>query len=112
MVSGILERLKRKEVKFADVIGLIDAHYTHVPTAFENGAQKNGSTENQGSAKVFAFAQLNRLDKEQTLLLFAEHYEAVLAAPESSDHQNIRQFMLHGWEGITFQGTALTAKQA
>jgi hypothetical protein len=26
------------------------------------------------------------------------------------DHQNIRQFMQNGWDGIKFEGDALTAK--
>jgi HopJ type III effector protein. len=34
------------------------------------------------------------------LSLFAEHYAAVLATPEATDHQNIRQFMQNGWDGI------------
>jgi HopJ type III effector protein len=42
--------------------------------------------------------------------LFAEHYQAVLKTPDGTDHQNIRQFMLHGWEGIVFEGHALIAK--
>jgi len=57
-----------------------------------------------------AFASLNNLDKEQTLALFAEHYEAVLNDPEGDNHQNIRQFMLNGWDGVSFSGVALTLK--
>lgn len=68
------------------------------------------STQNQGSARVFAFAQLNNLNKEETLQLFAEHYQSVLNNQEGTDHQNIRQFMKHGWEGIVFEGEALVAK--
>ncbi|MEK7739229.1 MAG: HopJ type III effector protein, partial [Pseudomonadota bacterium] len=58
----------------------------------------------------FSFAQLNDLDQQQTLNLFAEHYAAVLATPDATDHQNIRQFMQNGWNGIKFEGNALTAK--
>lgn len=110
MAQALLEQLKNGQAKFADVISYIEQHYTHTPTAFQNGAQHNASTENQGSAKVFSFAQLNGLNPEDTLALFAEHYAAVLATPESTDHQNIRQFMQHGWQGIKFEGQALTAK--
>ena len=61
--------------------------------------------------KYFLFAQLNGLDQAQTLSLFAEHYAAVLATPDATDHQNIRQFMQNGWDGIQFgKGQALTAK--
>lgn len=110
MTQALLAQLKAGEAKFADVIAHIDAHYTHTPTAFKNGQQNNAATENQGSAKVFSFAKLNDLDPTQTLTLFAEHYASVLATPEATDHQNIRQFMQNGWNGIQFEGTALTSK--
>ena len=110
MAQALLAQLKDGSVKFADVLAFIEARYQHTPTAFQNGAQFNAATENQGSAKVFSFAQLNGLDQAQTLSLFAEHYAAVLATPDSTDHQNIRQFMQNGWDGIQFEGQALTAK--
>ena len=110
MAQDLLKQLQAGEAKFADVIQHIEARYTHTPTAFQNGQQHNAATENQGSAKVFSFAQLNQLDQQQTLNLFAEHYASVLATPDASDHQNIRQFMQNGWDGIQFEGVALTAK--
>ena len=110
MAQELLAQLNASTAKFSDVIAFIEARYTHTPTAFKNGAQANAATENQGSAKVFSFAQLNGLNKQQTLSLFAEHYTSVLNTPEASDHQNIRQFMINGWDGIQFDGTALTAK--
>ena len=110
MAQNLLAKLKAGEAKFSDVISYIEAHYQHTPTAFRNGKQENLATENQGSAKVFSFAKLNELNKEQTLSLFAEHYAAVLATPEATDHQNIRQFMINGWNGIQFNGIALTKK--
>ncbi|WP_343667611.1 HopJ type III effector protein [Chitinophaga sp.] len=110
MKAQLLEKLKAKSISFKEVIELIEAGYTHQPTAFKNGDAYNEATQNQGSAKVFAFAQLNGWSKEDTLLLFAEHYQAVLGHPDATDHQNIRQFMQHGWDGIAFEGTALIAK--
>ncbi|WP_140939465.1 HopJ type III effector protein [Sphingobacterium lumbrici] len=110
MAQELIQRLKNKEVKFEDVLAFIDERYLHTPTAFTNGKQYNTENENQGSAKVFSFAQINGLSKEDTLLLFAEHREAVLASPDATDHQNIRQFILNGWEGVTFEGIALQAK--
>ena len=110
MAQDLLAQLQADEAKFIDVIAYIEARYNHTPTAFKNGQQTNAATENQGSAKVFSFAQLNGLDQAQTLNLFAEHYAAVLATPEATDHQNIRQFMQNGWDGIQFEGQALTAK--
>ena len=110
MTQKLLDQLQTGEAKFADVINHIEERYTHTPTAFVNGLQNNAANENQGSAKVFSFAQLNQLDQAQTLSLFAEHYASVLATPEATDHQNIRQFMINGWDGIKFEGVALTAK--
>lgn len=110
MAQDLLAQLHAGKANFADVIAYIDARYIHTPTAFSNGQQHNAATENQGSAKVLSFAKLNGLDHAQTLSLFAEHYAAVLATPEATDHQNIRQFMQQGWAGVQFEGEALTAK--
>jgi hypothetical protein len=98
----ILTALKYNSLTFAEVLAFIDTGYQHVPTAFQNVAVYNEATQNQGSAKVFAFAKQHDLNEEDTLLLFAEHYQTVLAAPDGVDHQNIRQFMAHGWAGIKF----------
>ncbi len=109
-LETLLASLKKGETPFAKVLEFIDANYQHQPTAFKNGDAYNEATQNQGSARVFAFAQLNNLSAEDTLYLFAEHYKAVLDTPEGSDHQNIRQFMAHGWAGIAFEGEALKVK--
>jgi hypothetical protein len=103
-ISDLLTAVKAGEVNFIHVIEFIEADQPHQPTAFKNGEVYNEATQNQGSAKVFTFAKRNNLSKEDTLSLFAEHYQAVLANPSASDHQNIRQFMLNGWEGIQFEG--------
>lgn len=109
-VQTLVQQAQNQQIQFSDVIAFIEARYTHTPTAFKNGANQNQATENQGSAKVLYFAQLNGLSAEQTLPLFAEHYQAVLNTPDATDHQNIRQFMQHGWNGVTFDGVVLTEK--
>jgi hypothetical protein len=106
----LLKKLKDNSLPFKEVIAFIETYYQHQPTAFKNGEVYNAATQNQGSAKVFTFAQLNKLDKGDTLYLFAEHYQSVLENPAGTDHQNIRQFMIHGWPGIVFEGQALMAK--
>nr|WP_294898716.1 HopJ type III effector protein [uncultured Pedobacter sp.] len=108
--ANLLANLKENKIQFSAVIETIDSLYNHTPTAFKNGEAFNEATQNQGSAKVFSFAKLNNLSKEETLLLFAEHYQSVLNTPEATDHQNIRQFMQNGWQGIRFEGEALSAK--
>lgn len=109
-IQNLLVSLKTKQSNFADVISFIESRYTHTPTAFKNGANHNETNQNQGSAKVFAFAQLHGLSVGDTLELFAEHYHAVAENPQGDDHQNIRQFAQHGWEGIHFEGEALQPK--
>lgn len=110
LINVLLGKLKAELLSFKDVIEFIEARYQHTPTAFKNGDAYNEATQNQGSAKVFSLAKLNNLSKEDTLYLFAEHYKAVLDTPDGTDHQNIRQFMAHGWGGIVFEGQALAAK--
>ena len=70
----------------------------------------NAENENQGSAKTLYFAKLNNLSIEDTLKLFAEHYQAVLEDIEGSSHQNIRNFMQNGWEGVAFEKEVLQPK--
>ena len=109
-LSTLLKNVKSNSIPFKEVIAFIETYYTHQPTAFKNGAVHNEATQNQGSAKVFSFAQLNALNEADTLHLFAEHYQSVLQNIDGTDHQNIRQFMIHGWSGIAFEGQALLVK--
>jgi len=109
-LTALLQALRKGTATFKEVIEFIETAYQHHPTAFKNGEAYNNANQNQGSAKVFAFAQINQLSEADTLYLFAEHYQAVLANPSANDHQNIRQFMQNGWDGIKFEGVALQPK--
>jgi hypothetical protein len=106
----LIKKLKDNSLTFKEVIEFIETDYQHQATAFKNGETYNEATQNQGSARVFAFSQLNNLNEKDTLYLFAEHYQSVLNNPNGTDHQNIRQFITHGWPGIVFEGQALLAK--
>lgn len=100
-----------EKIEFNSVIAFIDRHYEFTPTRFTNGRTVNEAAENNGSCKIFSFAKLNALSKNETLSLFGDFYrEDVLKNPEGSDHQNIRNFMESGWEGIVFDGEALRRK--
>ena len=45
------------------------------------------------------------------LQLWGQYYRDVKANPDGDDHQNIRNFMKYGWEGVPFEnGIALTRK--
>ncbi|MEN9897384.1 MAG: hypothetical protein RLZZ66_1033 [Pseudomonadota bacterium] len=93
-------------VSFTQTLAIISENYHYEPTAFRNGNTKNAAGQNEGSCKIFAFAKLNNLTKNQTLACFGDYYRVdVLESPHASDHQNIRQFMEHGWNGIEFEQT-------
>lgn len=96
---------------FEDTIAVITANYDYTPTRFTNGDLVNDAGTNEGSCKIFAFAQINQLSEQQTLNCFGRFYRNdVLENPQASDHGNIRNFMVHGWSGISFGQPALTAK--
>lgn len=109
----ILQQLVQnpENIMFNDVISFIDERYDFTPTKFTNGNTVNEADKNNGSCKVFSFAKLNDLSKDETLTLFGDFYRNdVLKNPTGSDHQNIRNFMQFGWDGISFEGEALKQK--
>lgn len=100
-------------IAFNDTIATLDAQYDFTPTAFTNGALNNEAGQNNGSCKLFSFALLHKLSPQQTLHCFGDYYRKdVLGSPDGTDHQNIRNFMKTGWEGIRFAGEALKQKHA
>lgn len=112
-IQSFLEKLKQtpEAIAFADTIATVEENYIFTPTTFKNGSQLNTAGENSGSCKLFAFAQLQNLTEAETLSCFgAYYYEDVLKNPEGTDHQNIRNFIKTGWNGIQFEGTALVLK--
>lgn len=110
--AQLLQHLTDGQAQFSDVLAHIAAHYDYTPAGFRNGELHNSAEQNQGSARVLAFALLNGLDQQQTLQLFAEHYRAVLADSAGQDHQDIRQFMQHGWDQVEFEQPVLWARIA
>lgn len=95
-------------IQFADVMALIGECYRYTPTRFCNGEIVNEAGSNEGSCKLFYFAQLHALSEMETLALFGQYYRNdVLGNPAGEDHANIRNFILDGWLGIKFDGAAL-----
>lgn len=108
-LEQLLERLRLnpESVEFEQVMETIAGHYRFTATGFRNGSTDdfvdNAAGSNEGSCKVFAFAQLHGLDMAQTLACFGRYYrQDVLQHPEGTDHANIRSFMRHGPAGISF----------
>ena len=113
-LENFLQRLNDApgSIAFTDTLAIIDALYDFTPTAFSNGATRNEAGQNNGSCKLFSFAKLHTLTKAQTLACFGDYYRKdVLCTPDGTDHQNIRNFMKSGWEGIRFEGEALKPKR-
>lgn len=102
-------------ITFSEVMSLIDESYSFTPTAFTNGSGSdrvvNEKGTNEGSCRIFAFAQLQKLSEAQTLHCFGDYYRKdVLEHPDNDDHANIRTFMRDGWKGIAFDAFPLTEK--
>ena len=101
-------------IAFHETLSIIEHYYTYQPCEFSNGLGNdkvvNKAETNEGSCKLFSFAKLHHLNQQQTLNLFGEHYQSVLAEPEATAHQNIRNFIKYGWDGIVFLTDALQKK--
>ena len=111
-LSTFLEQVKQQEssIEFEQVMQVIQDNYQYQPTSFTNGELVNESGTNEGSCKIFYFAQLNELSEKQTLACFGRYYrDDVLKNTNGSDHGNIRNFMQTGWQGIEFKSAALSA---
>lgn len=112
-IPAFIEKINSNptSISFQEVIGLIDDNYDFTPTTFKNGNTLNEAGQNSGSCKLFFFTKLNNFSVDQTLQCFGDYYRKdVLDFPDKDDHQNIRNFMKYGWDGIDFEGTALRAK--
>ncbi len=115
-LHAFIQKIQAAEkVSFSDTLAVIVENYTYQPTQFINGFAEdqlvNAPGVNEGSCKIFAFAQLQQFDQAQTLSLFGDYYRIdVLGNPAGTDHKNIRNFIKYGWEGIDFNGVALIAK--
>ncbi|WP_395063498.1 HopJ type III effector protein [Flavobacterium sp.] len=112
-VLNFINKIKQnpQTISFQDTIAVIDSNYNFTPTAFKNGNQYNDANENNGSCKIFAFTKMNNLEKDETLVLFGNYYfDDVLKNPDGNDHQNIRNFIIFGWDGVSFDSDVLELK--
>merc|ERR1712176_1375278 len=101
------------DLMFGEFVEMVDESYESQLLEFKNGDVVNKPGENDGSAKVLSYAALADFDKETTLKLWGQYYRDVKATPDGTDHQNIRNFMKYGWDGVDFyNGIALTKKLA
>ncbi len=104
-----------ESIEFDQVMAVINENYDYSPARFTNGVggamAVNEAGTNEGSCKIFAFAQLHDLSVPHTLALFGKFYsEDVLRHPEAADHANIRNFIRSGWAGVAFDQQPLVKK--
>jgi hypothetical protein len=116
-IDEFIHKIKNQPdtISFDETMTQITNHYNYTPVRFRNGVENNlvvnEAGTNEGSCKIFAFAQLNGLNERETLACFGKYYrEDVLENPEGTDHGNIRTFIKYGWRGIVFNGDALSKK--
>lgn len=95
---------------FSDTLAFIEQWFSYQPSAFSIGLQHNSATENQGSCKVFALAQLLSLTQQQALLCFGEHYRNLPQLPQDP-HLNLRQLAKQGLTQIKFEHFPLQRQQ-
>ncbi|AUT71238.1 HopJ type III effector protein [Paraburkholderia hospita] len=98
-------------VTLDDALAAIPGSYKSTPVAFENGGVRYQAGQNVRSCQLLAFAMLHNLTKEQTLNCYGIYYrEDVLRNPTGTDHEPIRNFMKHGWDGVQFDAMPLEAR--
>jgi hypothetical protein len=110
-IDAFLHKLNNQPdaISFTDTIATVEANYQFTPTAFRNGELQNAAGQNSGSCKLFSFAKLHKLSQAQTLQCFGDYYRVdVLQHPDATDHQNIRNFIRFGWDGVVFEADALS----
>ena len=112
-LEELLDTLKASPntIEFEDTMAVIEENYLFTPVSFSNGDLINAAEQNSGSCKLFAFAKMQGLSQQDTLFCFGKYYrDDVLKHSAADDHQNIRNFMKTGWDGIQFENMPLTKK--
>ena len=102
--------LAKPDHSFSETLAFIADTYDYQPCRFRNGELENAAGENEGSCKILGLAVLEKLTTGQALLAFGEHYRAVLATPDGTDHRNIRALMQSGLSGVRFDQPPLKRK--
>ena len=102
----------QEKITFDETMATVEHSFDFTPTAFQNGELHNEVGQNSGSCKLFAFAKHEGFTEQETLHCFGDYYRVdVLEDIEGASHQNIRNFIKHGWEGISFENEALQIKK-
>lgn len=109
--NSFIEALRAETNSFQQTMDFIEANFEFTPVAFTVGEQQNELGTNQGSAKIFSLGKALTLTEAEVLQCFGDFYRKdVLEHPDAQDHQNIRNFIKHGWAGVSIDASALTSK--
>lgn len=106
-LSSFRAQLRSDQHLFSQTLAFIAEHYHYQASSFRNGTLENPAGQNEGSCKTLGLALLEGFSLEETLLAFGEHYRAVLANPDGSDHGNIRALLDSGLAGVCFAQPSL-----
>jgi len=109
-LKGFRASLRNRNHAFSETLAFIEGAYDYQRSRFVNGTLENAAGENEGSCKTLGLALLEDFTTEEALLAFGEHYQAVLADPNGSDHRNIRALMETGLPGVRFDTQPLKRK--
>jgi HopJ type III effector protein len=71
--------MEADDLKFEEVIELIDTHYESQLLEFKNGDMLNKQGENEGSSKILSYAALSNMDKETTLKVCLFYFHLLYA---------------------------------
>ncbi|HUH57148.1 MAG TPA: HopJ type III effector protein [Pseudomonadales bacterium] len=108
-LADFLKKINLPEHSFADSLAFIDNWFEFTPCEFNNNGLINSASENHGSAKIFALAQMLNLNKQQALLCFGEHYRN-LSQTSKDSHLNIRRLIATDLAEIAFSQPPLQRK--
>lgn len=109
-ITNFKQSLELPSHLFSDSLTFIEQHYQYQAEPFRNGQLLNPRGENQGSCKILGLALLEGLSTEQALRAFGEHYRHVQQNPDGEDHQNIRQLLKTGLDGVKFAQLPLSRR--
>jgi hypothetical protein len=112
-LSEFLQKIRTtpKSITLEESINVIGNLYDFVPVSFLNGGVRYEVGQNVRSCQILAFGIMNHLTVEETLSLFGSYYQQdVLGNPTRHDHLPIRNFIMHGWDGVEFDDMPLTLK--
>lgn len=91
--EALITSLESGTHEFKQTLAFIDEWFDFSATGFLNGPIRNERSENQGSCKVLALAELLNLSHQQMLYCFGEHYRDVVATPGVENHFNLRHLL-------------------